>query len=116
MTNYIKKLLAAITIAGFVSVTPVMAAECSIASKADAQETISKMEGVKSRMLTEAEVKVVLEKRGPPPNAAEGALEMELVYNNDIAAVNVYQDGCFINKLGPTLKQTIYDLLGLVDA
>lgn len=112
MTNYMKKIMIAIT-GALLLVTPALA-ECNLTSKADTQEQISKMDNVKSRMLTESEVKVLIDSKGAPPNAEEGVpVEMELVFNDDTAAINVYQKNCFINKLGPSRKQFIFNLLGL---
>lgn len=117
MTNYIKKIMLTMAF-GLALVTPTLAVDagnCEIASKQDAQEQI--VEGVKHRMLTEHELKVLFDSRGRPPNSIENTpLEGELVFTDELAAVNIYQDDCFINKLGPSMKSIIFQLLGLTEA
>lgn len=115
MTKFLKKFLTGLALSGIVFATPVLAGECEV-PKAKFEEQIKAIEGVTVRPLTKEEVKTLLDKKGPPPNAqgSEG-LEFDLVVKGEIAAVNVFQNDCFINKIGPTDKQLIYNALGITE-
>ena len=90
------------------------APQCPVASKADAHEQASKIPNVKIIQLTDEQMKTLFEAKGNPPNAEDGVpLEAELVDNGEIAGINIYQKGCFINRLGPSYRQMIYRLLGM---
>lgn len=113
----IKNILAAVFTMLALSIPTAYANECKIGTKVEAQEMIAdgKKSGhiLLSHMLTEAQVKVILDAKGPPPNAEEGKpIEMEYMANDSLAQINVYQDGCFINKLGPGPKFVIDNLIG----
>lgn len=118
MTDYIKKLLLSAAL-GLVLVSPTFAQnkKCEISTKAEAQETIAKVPGLQSRPLTDGEKASIVNKLGPPPNLVEGSeWDGELVYNDMLAGVNIYQNDCFINKLGPAMKSAIFNILGIVEA
>jgi hypothetical protein len=108
---------AAIIFLGLAGVTYSKAAECTTLSKVEAREEMAKIEGVEVYDLTKAEIAKVLDKKGVPPNAVPDAeIEMELVAKENIRAINVYQNGCFINRLGPTSPEAIDRLLDRVPA
>lgn len=115
MTNYIKKMMLTMAF-GLALVTPTLAADCSIATK-EAAQTMLEENHIAHRMLTKSEADALFAAKGNPPNAVEGTpLEAELVYTDEFAGVNIYQDGCFINKLGPSAKFIIFQLLGITEA
>lgn len=115
MTNFIKKIMMTAAL-GLALVTPTLAADCSISTKEAAQELLAN-NNIAHRMLTEFETKALIEAKGPPPNAVEGEpIEIELVYTEEFAGLNVYQNGCFINRFGPLPKHMMFNFLGITEA
>jgi hypothetical protein len=113
MTNFIKKIIATLAL-GMVLTTPALAAECEHGTKAQQQEALAEVEGVQVVKLDDTLVKALIEKKGPPPNGTEGVpFEMELASKGDIGMIMVYQNECFINRIGPAPKQMLMNLLGL---
>lgn len=116
VSPYIKKIIATFAL-GMALTTPMLAADCKIGTKEQAHEQMAAVKDLTVSDLLPSEVKKLLEDKGPPPNAegTEG-IEMELVTKEEISAINVYQHGCFINRLGPTSTNTLLKLLGRSEA
>lgn len=115
MTKFIKKIIAAATLGlALVTTAPALAAECEMGSKAEQIEALSKVDGVQVVNLSEDLVKSLIEKKGSPPNAVEGVpVEMVLASKDDVGLILVFQNDCFINRIGPAPKQLIMNILGL---
>lgn len=113
MTNYLKKIMLSAAL-GLALVTPVLAQdkECQTPEQVHSQMS----EGVKVRDLTAAEQARLIDKKGPPPNTKGGELKMELMETETAAAVNVYEDGCYLTHLGPARKGSVYEVLGITEA
>lgn len=111
MTNYIKKIIATLAL-GMCLVTPALAQEHECRTKVSIAAEIS--DKLKQQPLTETDIKNMVDKVGPPPNAkADVPLEAVLVFNDEVAAVNVFQNDCFIARLGPAMREAIFGLLGI---
>lgn len=114
----INKYIGAIVLFLGLGLSPVMA-ECEIGTVTELHEKIveAKKLGAKATDLTEAEVKGVIEKLGPPPNAPENEtlFIVRLDYEGSSTLV-VTTNECFINKVGPIPADMLNLRLGIVSA
>lgn len=113
----IKKLLSGIALMGLMMVTPVLADECKVMSQTEAREATTKIPHATVRALTDDEIAKVIDRKGPPPHATtDGPFEMDLVFTDEVAGINVYENGCYVDRLGPTTKDGIFKLLDISGA
>ena len=121
MTNFIKRLITGLALAGLVFVTPVLANECGpLGSYEDLQKNAKDYEdqGVKLVTVTESQMKKFIENAGEPPNV-DTARPFEaylLTAPSGLAMLMVVQDGCVKINAGPAALETFQKKMGLLDA
>lgn len=69
------------------------------------------IEGVTQRTLTDNEVKVLVDKKGPPPNTEGKVFTVLRVDINGFSKLFVVVDGCVVVGLGPAPSLQIDNLL-----
>lgn len=121
MTNYIKKLLAAVTVFGAVCVTPVLAQECGpLGSEQTFKEDVVKMEeqGVVLITVTPEQSTALLAAGGDPPNT-----DMSKPYQfyllrapSGLGMLFVIQGGCVTITAGPAPIEAFLKRMGLNEA
>ncbi len=122
MTNYIKKLIAAVTLAGSVFVTPVMAQECSLTfSDYKTKVETMKAEGEVSLEIitvTPSQLKNFTDASGDPPNTdMSKPYEAFLVKApSGLAMLMIVQNDCVTVTAGPAPFEVFLKKFGLVDA
>lgn len=121
MTNYIKKLLAAVTLAGAVFVTPVMAEErtdciASMTEVITANQNVSKT--FKAVPVTPEEQSAVIEKNGPPPVVPPFSLTVisDIAGGEEVGAVVIHDKDCALMVVGPGPIGAINSFLGRREA
>lgn len=122
MTNFIKKLLTAVALAGTICVTPVIAqdapakpaVECANGAWADYVSRFTEQGNEVTPLNAELKASLIA-KLGPPPGV-EGDFDGYLVTKGPLGAIFVVKDGCIAGRVGPTLYENLKHVLGLVDA
>lgn len=114
--NVIYSSLAALFIVtGILSLPEAKAGDCHYGNFAD-QSTVLLDAGAKVRPLTDAEVKVLTDKLGPPPGAGQDSFTVVRFDLNDVSMLAVIIDGCIQDKIGPAPKEIINKIFGETEA
>lgn len=118
MTNFIKKLMIALTLAGSVCVTPALANDaCPKGALSEVKEELL-ANGVKLDVLSDDVIKVIVEQKGGNPPGAEDGFQMIILSKDGRGQLMVVnKDDCIVHVTPdhPAPVEMIYHFLGLIN-